>query len=83
MRLATDLSEDGCPPGELPDDRGFVPWPGDPTAQLERLRSELAGFVARDGFPEERRRLLVPQDRAMTSQTIGRRRRRCGVCEVG
>ena len=52
MQLATDLADDACPPGDLPDDQGFVPWPGGRTVQLERLRSELFGFVERDELPQ-------------------------------
>jgi hypothetical protein len=53
LRLAGDLLADGSVPGEVvDDDRGFVPWPGDPTAQLDRLRAELADFVAGDRLPE-------------------------------
>ena len=53
LRLAGDLVADGSVPGEVvADDRGFVPWPGDPAAQLGRLRTELAEFVARDRLPE-------------------------------
>jgi hypothetical protein len=52
MRMAADLVYDGAPAGDLvADDRDFVPWPGGPSAQLDRIRSELAVFVERDTIP--------------------------------
>lgn len=54
VRMSADLMSDGSPAGDLvADDRDFVPWPGDSKAQLERVRSELSTFIARDEIPAD------------------------------
>lgn len=53
MRLATDLADSGCPPGDLmDDDRDFVPWPGGRSDRLDRLNTELQAFVERGELPQ-------------------------------
>lgn len=53
VRFARDLVATGAVPGDLvADARDFVPWSGDVTAQMSRLRTELDEMVSRGRLPE-------------------------------